>query len=129
MDHSSRREWKHIGSKAVLASAVAATFGTTATDSEAGRPSWCNREAANCVREADDRRNGCEEDARARAREAEASRRQERIECTDTTEECNRVYNERKEEIIRDLNSDMAGCANQHSDDMQSCRDDLNECS
>jgi hypothetical protein len=124
-----RNNWKIIGSKAVLVSAVAAALGTVATDSNAAIPSWCKTEGMDCVREADARKAGCEEDARARAREAEASRKQERDECTDTTEECNRVYNERKNEIIRDLNSDLSGCSSQHSQDLSSCRDAVEECS
>jgi hypothetical protein len=128
-DHSNRESWKIIGSKAVLVSAVAAALGTVATNSNAGTPSWCKEAATDCVREADSRKASCEEDARARAREAEASRKQERDECTDTPAECNIPYNARKEEIIRDLNSDLAGCSSQHSQDVSSCRDDASECS
>jgi hypothetical protein len=128
--HSNRDSWKSIGSKAVLASAVAASLGTATTDSEASiYPSWCNQEALACVNEADARKSACEQDARARAREAEASRQQERADCTDTTEECNRVYNERKNEIIRDLYADLAGCSSQNQTDRQACRDELYGCS
>jgi hypothetical protein len=120
---------KTAGSKAVLVSAVAAALAGVAADSIAAVPSWCKAAAMACVREADARKAGCEEDARARAREAEANRKQERDNCTDSTEECNQAYNERKNEIIRDLNSDLSGCSNQHNADVQSCRDDVYACS